>query len=134
MSGVGGRVGSRREADGSIPRSHEPDGFVLYLGALGLDPVGNPTDAQGSASVDTSPTPPTPPAPPTPPTSTPGSDSRGSGAGDSSTGTDGSGSDDAGPNGALGSKSGVNGTGNATSDDRFESECSQVEHEPVWFV
>ncbi len=93
--------------------------------ALGLDPVGNPTDAQGSASVDTSPTPPTPPAPPTPPQSPPGSNSRGSGTGGSGgsgaagSGADGSGADGAGSNGALGSESGANGIGNATSDDRF---------------
>ncbi len=78
--------------------------------ALGLDPVGNPADAQGSASVDTSPTPPTPPAPPP---STPGSNSRGSGTGGSGTGSGGMSND------ALGSESGVNGIGTATSDDRF---------------
>ena len=121
MSGVGGRVGSRREADGSIPRSHEPDGFVLYLGALGLDPVGNPTDAQGSASVDTGPTPPTPPSPPTPPPSAPSSNSRGSGTGGSDAGAGGSPSGDTGSKGPAVSEFGVNadGIGNATNDDRF---------------
>ncbi len=79
--------------------------------AVGIDPVGNPTEARASASVDTAPAPPTPPVPPGPdPTPNPGpggSIPSGSGTGDS------------GSDGRSSAADGSGGTTIQSGDDRF---------------
>ena len=89
--------------------------------ARGLDTVGNPTEAQGSASVDTRATPPAPPTPPTPPPSGPGSNSSGSGRGGTGSGTERprTGPDEPGAGGSSPSGVAVGANANTGGDDRF---------------
>ena len=89
--------------------------------ARGLDTVGNPTEAQGSASVDTRATPPAPPTPPSPPPAGPGSNSSGSGTGGTGSGTERprTGPDEPGAGGSSLSGSAIGANTNTTSDDRF---------------